>query len=455
MTAYTASEADRAADHSLRLLGYYRVENLIEPKDTDVHDVTIVGGGQSGIAIAFALRRAGITNVTVLDAGQDNSNGAWKTRGRMRTLRTPKTISGPELGIPALTFSAWYDGTHGAGAFDSLDRIARVDWAEYLSWFRRQVAVETRFGVSLTDIDPTDGQSLRIHLSDGARSWTERTRKLVLATGVSGTGGPYLPTVLSELPSHRCAHTADDIDFRALQGLSVGILGAASSAFDAAAAALEAGAEDVHMYTRRPQIIISDLDVLPNSLVQDHFHLLTDEERWHQRWRAANRGAGVPSSSVDRVAAAPNFHIHADSGWRSASESGRRVVVDATDETRAFDFLIAGTGYQQDPSSRRELASIAPNIARWADVYTPPSGLESDRNNLAPYLGEGYEFTEREPGTAPWLRNIHVFSPGAGTSFGRPVGDIPSLRTGVPHLTRALARDLVLDFASPHVAPVS
>ncbi len=48
------------------------------------------------------------------------------------------------------------------------------------------------------------------------------------------------------------------------------------------------------------------------------------------------------------------------------------------------------------------------------------------------------------PGAAPWLANVHVFSIGANVSFGRPVGDIPSLRIGVPRLVAAITRDLVL-----------
>ncbi len=77
-------------------------------------------------------------------------------------------------------------------------------------------------------------------------------------------------------------------------------------------------------------------------------------------------------------------------------------------------------------------------------MYTPPPGQENDILGVAPYLGHGYEFTEKQPGTAPWLADIHVFSIGANVSFGRPVGDIPSLRIGIPRLAQAISRDLVL-----------
>ncbi|MBH0118810.1 SidA/IucD/PvdA family monooxygenase [Rhodococcus sp. NPDC003382] len=437
---------DDAAQRSLHLLGYGNGDaNWIAPLDDTDHDVVVVGGGQSGVAIAYALRRAGVARTSVVDAGRDESDLAWQSRARNLTLRTPKTVSGPELGNPALTFQVWFDATHGEGAFDGIDRIATSDWADYLEWFRRQVGIEVRRGVRLTDIEPVDDGRLRLHLENDERTWTEDTRKLVLATGVSGTGGPYIPAAVAALSDRVFAHTADEIDFDALRDRSVAVLGAAASAYDAAATALEAGAGDVHVYTRRPELVVAPLGgTRPNPLAQDVFHLLGDEERWRQRWRTAAQGANVPPESVERAAVFENYYLHLDAEWLSASEEDGRVIVHAADGTRTFDFVIAGTGYQQDPATRPELSTIAPYVARWADAYPAPEGLESELLASAPYLGSGYELTEREPGAAPWLRDIHVFSIGAAVSFGRPVGDIPSLRVGVPRLVEAITRDLVL-----------
>src|SRR5438874_2573109 len=69
--------------------------------------------------------------------------------------------------------------------------------------------------------------------------------------GVAGNGGPYVPPVLSEgLPPRLYAHTADAIDFAALRGKAVAVVGGAASAFDAAAVALENGAGCVHLFAR-------------------------------------------------------------------------------------------------------------------------------------------------------------------------------------------------------------
>jgi cation diffusion facilitator CzcD-associated flavoprotein CzcO len=443
MTDQPPATADQYAAEELRLLGY-GTANLIIPIEGVDHDVAVVGAGQTGVAIAYALRRAGVANVTVLDAEADETRVPWRTTARMRILRTPKTAPGPEHGVAALTFQAWYDRTRGTGSFDAIDRIATADWADYLDWFRRQVGVVPRRGIRVTDLQPAD-TGIALHLDQNGRTWTERARKVVLATGVSGTGGPYVPTVLRGLDQRFWAHTADDIDFVALNGKSVAVLGAAASAFDAAATALEAGAADVHVYTRRPALVVARAGgSRQNPLVQDVYHLLPDERRWQQRFRTAQAGASVPQESVDRAQAFPNYHLHVSAPWQSVSEQDGRVIVDAADGTATFDFLIAGTGYQQDPATRSELASLAPYVARWSDVYTPPAGQEIEQAGSAPYLGPGYQLTERKPGTAPWLADIHVFSIGASISFGRPVGDIPSLRSGVALLVEAVTRDLVL-----------
>jgi cation diffusion facilitator CzcD-associated flavoprotein CzcO len=450
----SSADADLAAQESLRLLGLDG-NNWIAPRQGVDHDVAIIGGGQSGVTIAHALRRAGVAHVTVLDEGLDDSSSLWRSRARMRTLRTAKSISGPELGNGALSFRAWFESDHGPAAFDDLNRIATADWADYLTWFQRQVGIDTRRGIRVTDIEP-DGPGLRLTLEQAGRRWTEYTRKLVLAGGVSGTGGPYVPAVLKSLPRQWWKHTAEDIDFTALRGRSIAVLGAAASAYDAAATALEAGAADVHIYTRRPGAVIADLSKRPNPLAQDVFHLLPDSQRWHQRWKMAEAGANVPEDSVTRAAAYDNYHLHVSAPWVTAVEHDGRVRVEAADGVRHFDYVIAGTGYQQDPRTRPELATIAPHIALWQDVYTPPDGLDNALLAVAPYLGPGYEFTEKEPGSAPWLADIHVFSIGAGVSFGRPVGDIPSLRIGVPRLAQAITRDLVLaDLRVAQAAPAA
>jgi cation diffusion facilitator CzcD-associated flavoprotein CzcO len=76
-------------------------------------------------------------------------------------------------------------------------------------------------------------------------------RKAVLATGQEGAGHWWMPDFVQTLPSRLRAHVWDSVDFAALRGKVVAVLGAGASAFDNAAAALEAGATEVHLFCLR------------------------------------------------------------------------------------------------------------------------------------------------------------------------------------------------------------
>lgn len=128
-----SSDPETDARTALRLIGPDPA-NWVPDRTGIDHNVAIVGGGQTGCALAFALRRAGIGKVTMLEAAQDERGaGIWLNAARMNLLRTPKTLPGPELGIPAFSFQAWYEARHGQDAYTAIDRIRRTDWADYLS----------------------------------------------------------------------------------------------------------------------------------------------------------------------------------------------------------------------------------------------------------------------------------------------------------------------------------
>ena len=71
-----------------------------------VLDVAIIGAGQAGLAAAAALAQLGI-HAVVFDRAPRDFEGPWATTARMETLRSPKELTGPALGLAALTFRAW------------------------------------------------------------------------------------------------------------------------------------------------------------------------------------------------------------------------------------------------------------------------------------------------------------------------------------------------------------
>jgi len=67
-----------------------------------------------------------------------------------------------------------------------------------------------------------------------------------------------------------------------------------------------------------------------------------------------------------------------------------------------------------------------------------------------PYLARSFAFTERVPGTAPALANLHNFTFGATPSMGLSGASISGLKFGVRRLVDALSRDVFLEDAEAH-----
>jgi cation diffusion facilitator CzcD-associated flavoprotein CzcO len=101
--------------------------------------------------------------------------------------------------------------------------------------------------------------------------------------------------------------------------------------------------------------------------------------------------------------------------------------------------VILSTGFTVDVRARPELTGFADKIATWADRFTPPADLASEELAGFPYLAPDFSFTEREPGTAPWLKDIHCFNYAATLSLGKISGDIPVVIDGAALLARAIA----------------
>jgi FAD-dependent urate hydroxylase len=445
------ADHDAAARDALRLIGP-DPQNWVPDRPGIDHNVVIVGGGQTGSAVCFALRRAGIGKVSVIDAAEDEGRaGVWLTAARMNLLRTPKSLTGPELGNPAFSFQAWYEARHGAAAYAAIDRIPRTDWADYLSWYREFFGITIRYRTRLLRIEPADG-CFRLHLEADGRAKVETTRKIILCTGFTGNGGPYVPSVLSEgLPSTLYAHTEDAIDFGALRGKRVAVIGAAASAFDTAGVALEAGAESVHLFARRPTIAavpITRSRGYPGAY--DNYHALPDAVRWEQARRYRRFGSTPTTDAIERTLKFLNFHLHLGAAWESVRVEESDIVARVGGKDFRCDFVIAGTGYFVDLGARPELAGIHQEILLWRDRFVPLADNVDPYLGAHPYLGAGHEYLERTPGAAPYLRDIHVQNPAGFVSFGLPIGDVPSMKRDIPTIVARISSDLFLADIDAH-----
>ena len=128
-------EAERIARHDLARLNYPPanwVPEHIGPDGQRVLDVLVVGAGMCGQTAGWNLIREGIRNIRVIDRNPHGREGPWNTTARMPILRSPKHLTGPDLGVPSLTFRAWYEAQHGAEGWETLYKVLRLDWMDYL-----------------------------------------------------------------------------------------------------------------------------------------------------------------------------------------------------------------------------------------------------------------------------------------------------------------------------------
>jgi cation diffusion facilitator CzcD-associated flavoprotein CzcO len=414
---------------------------LTGPDGAPLLDVLVVGAGMCGIAASAALRLKGIGRTLLLDRNPDGREGPWVTYARMDTLRSPKHLTGPALGLPGLTFRAWYEASQGRAAWDVLGKIPNPVWMDYLTWLRRVLALPIEHETEVTRIEPAQGV-LAVSLRRQGKASTRFARRVVLATGRDGAGGLNIPEFVGrDLWPDRAAHTVEAIDFAALAGKRIAVLGAGASAWDNAATALEAGAAAVDMYVRRrvlPQVNKSRGWVHPGYFIG--YGGLSDAERWAILHYLHDRPAPPPRETVLRTLRQPGFAIHlgrtVTRAWRS--EHGVALRLAEEDASRAADFLILGTGFRVDLSGCRELGDLVPLIAAWGDRYEPPPALRLPALARLPYLGSGFELQERRPGTCPEIGRIHLFNHGATASLGAVAGDIPGIDFGAERLAAAI-----------------
>ncbi|MUO43026.1 NAD(P)-binding domain-containing protein [Agrobacterium vitis] len=417
------------------------------------HDVLIIGGGQNALALTLALKNLGIANVAIVDDRAPGEAGIWDDTARMQTLRTPKTLVGPDLGFAPLSFPTWFEAQHGVGAFEKVERIGRLDWAAYMRWFEMAANIVIRHNTRVVLLEPL-GDHFAVQLETPEGRLTETARKVVIASGIGGLGAPGIPDFLTQaLPRDRYAHTAERLDYATLKGKVVGVIGAAASAFDAAAVALEQGAAGVHMFCRKEQIPTLQINKSRAYLgAQDLFYTLPDALKWTLFNRVNRTGTPPPRDSVLRATRFDNFHIHLGRSLDGLHFDGDRIVLPFA--APALEFVIAGTGYVQNVSLRPELQTFSDRIATWKDRYTPPADEVNPGLGNYPYLGNALEFLPREEGDAPFLANLHAYTNAAALSYGRFIGDVPSMKFGITHLSRAIFNDVFRHDLDRHIERV-
>ncbi|WP_312096995.1 NAD(P)/FAD-dependent oxidoreductase [Niallia sp.] len=429
----------------------YGGPNWVRPKthsESHVFDVVIIGGGQSGLGIAFGLLRERVSNILVIDENNEGLEGPWETYARMVTLRTPKHLTSIDLGIPALTFRSWWEAQFGVEGWEKVDKIPRGDWMNYLKWYRQILQLPVQNEVKLTLIEPLEKGLHRLHIKrNGTTPSTLLARKVILATGIQGGGEWHVPSMISNnLPTHLYAHTSAPIDFDSLQGKKVAILGGGASAFDNANFALSQGVTEAHVFIRRPKMQrINPIRQMEVSGMIEHFPALSDEDKYAGIAHFFQHNQPPTNDTFNRASSWPGFHLHLGSPWVNVAEKGDKAEITTPKGTYLFDFLFISTGLLTDPKLRPELRLVEKHIARWKDRYDAPEEIASETLDAHPYLSLGFSFISRDKKGEAMLHGIYSFNYAALISCGLSASALSGMRYGIPRIVTAVTDELFLD----------
>jgi hypothetical protein len=436
-------ELDSAVTDYLGDWRYYSPQSWVAPKTTSagrkVHDVLIVGGGQNGLALAHNLKLRGIRRILVVDAQQPEKAGPWSRFARMGSLRSPKSVPGPECFNPLLTFKSWYCAKYSRAEYDRFDTIPLDMWCEYLEWYRTVLGITVQSETLVTDISwDAEENCLRAVTHHRGAEAVQYARKICLATGMDGAGSWEPPAELvRELPRETYFGAWGAISEEDLRGKDVAIIGAGASAFDNASFAVESQSRSVTVFARRPfpeRDIYFDLwsgrddsptfpdeaDSLPADLLDalvGHYDALPDSDRMNILGNLFRKGR-TPSHSkyLTEVSELKRMRVlegHPVDAIEFIASDGR-ALIRSKGKCYSVERIIFATGVQAGLEHRPELSSLCSSILTWGDSTDIPSryGL-----NRYPKLSGNYQLQAIGPDRTE-LKHIYSLSDALHVTVG-------------------------------------
>lgn len=280
-------------------------------------DVVVIGGGQSGLAAGYHLRRLGIEHV-ILDA-QAAPGGAWQhTWDSLRLFSPAEYSSLPGRLMPLQPGQTYPDATH---------------VVEYLADYEKRYELPVERGVWV-DAVHRDGAFLRVETDCG--DW--QARAVISATGTWTR--PFMPAVPGRREyTGRQLHTVQYGSPAEFAGQRVIVVGGGNSG--AQIAADLAGIAELTWVTQRaPRYLADDIDG------RALFDAATARRRALDEGRTDTGGV----ASLGDIVAVPPVRAARDAGLLSARPMFRRLTptgVEWADGTRAeADAVIWCTGFR-------------------------------------------------------------------------------------------------------------
>jgi putative flavoprotein involved in K+ transport len=202
-----------------------------EPTDDRLVDVVVVGGSQSGLAMAWHLQRQGL-NFVVLEGGPEVGH-VWRSRWDSLKLFTPAQYDA----LPGMAFPAPAD------TYPTKDPVA-----DYLQAYAAAFDLPVRVNARATSLTRTD-EGFEVQAGDQ----TYRARQVVVATGPFQV--PFVPPQARGLdPSVSQLHSADYRNPQALPEEPVLVVGGGNSGFQIAEELAAGRQVDLSIATTYPML---------------------------------------------------------------------------------------------------------------------------------------------------------------------------------------------------------
>lgn len=199
-------------------------------------DVIVIGGGQSGLAIGYYLRRSGLSYI-ILD-NQKEGGGAWLHTWNSLRLFSPAQWSS----LPGMIMN-------GGGDYYP----ARIETIDYLNTYETKYGLPVRRQVDVIDVQKV-GDAFQLHTTIGVMS----ARILVSATG--SFNNPFIPEFKGrETFKAQILHSSQYVSPGAFENKRVAIIGEGNSGAQILADVSRV-ADTIWITQKEPRFLADDID---------------------------------------------------------------------------------------------------------------------------------------------------------------------------------------------------